>query len=651
VCAKALALNPADRYQRAEDLAEDVRRWIVDEPISIFRDPWPVRAARWARRHRTAVATASALLLASLVALSAGLYFVNQERARTETQRKLAVANASQALRLMRLAQDSADTLLAEVADVDLAEIPQMEIVRKRLLERARGNYEKLIADKGDDPLVQWGSGRSLVRLGDIEALLGEGKAAEVSYTKAIEILSSLSKADPKNSDYPRDLARAEHGLGVLYKDQSRFQASEQALRRAITLRSQFAEIPDALADDEQALADSSYQLGALLARQGSAKASDARIYAAALATQNKLAERYKDRKEFRARLARYRNNQGILLRALGKLDESGAILLDTIALLEPEVNGPAPTPGARWQFARACNNVAGVYRATGGSSGAAAYLKRAERTLEGLVSEFPEAAAYRYELAAVLHNSGTLVPGGSHGIPNDDVIKDFSRALALMKQLCDEAPENPSYNNRLATYQLSLNELSTDLSTAEASLRKTIDNLSALVRDYPDASEYQNTLLRGKYLLARTLLRLGQSDKSLVETDEALALGHTVLERDPDADKIRSTLVELQDLKFQVFERAKRWDEAAQAAQAMPRERPNNLESYVRAAYLLVRCAQASSNAVFEKRAVEVLSEALKHDLPLHPQHLDEAGFDSLRELPDFKALRVRVSGGSVTG
>ena len=98
---------------------------------------------------------------------------IERERALTEKQReiadeqrKIAVANAAAALQNLRLAQDAADGLLGEVADVELADIPQMEPVRKRLLEKARAGYQQFLAQQGDDPLVRWGSERSRVRLG-----------------------------------------------------------------------------------------------------------------------------------------------------------------------------------------------------------------------------------------------------------------------------------------------------------------------------------------------------------------------------------------------------------------------------------------------------------------------------------------------------
>jgi tetratricopeptide (TPR) repeat protein/tRNA A-37 threonylcarbamoyl transferase component Bud32 len=67
ICLKALAPRAEDRYASARDLAEDVTRWLADEPVAGWREPFSTRARRWARRHRTGVA-------AVLVALVAGLF-------------------------------------------------------------------------------------------------------------------------------------------------------------------------------------------------------------------------------------------------------------------------------------------------------------------------------------------------------------------------------------------------------------------------------------------------------------------------------------------------------------------------------------------------------------------------------------------------
>ena len=71
VCLKAMALKPEDRYGSCRALAEDIERWMADEPVSAWREPFSRRARRWARRNRTAVAAAVVALVAGVVGLGA----------------------------------------------------------------------------------------------------------------------------------------------------------------------------------------------------------------------------------------------------------------------------------------------------------------------------------------------------------------------------------------------------------------------------------------------------------------------------------------------------------------------------------------------------------------------------------------------------
>jgi eukaryotic-like serine/threonine-protein kinase len=63
IAARAMARVRAERYARAADLAEDVQRWLADEPVSAYPEPWSQRIARWTRRHRAAVIAASLVAL------------------------------------------------------------------------------------------------------------------------------------------------------------------------------------------------------------------------------------------------------------------------------------------------------------------------------------------------------------------------------------------------------------------------------------------------------------------------------------------------------------------------------------------------------------------------------------------------------------
>lgn len=63
IVARATAADPDRRYPSVERLSDDLRRWLVGEPVSARQGRATERARRWASRHRLPVAAAAALLL------------------------------------------------------------------------------------------------------------------------------------------------------------------------------------------------------------------------------------------------------------------------------------------------------------------------------------------------------------------------------------------------------------------------------------------------------------------------------------------------------------------------------------------------------------------------------------------------------------
>src|SRR5262249_37106909 len=109
VCRKAMARNPDARYPSADDVASDVRRWLADEPASVYRGPWTDRAARWARGRKTTVVAAAVLLLTAAIAgaVAAGLVWREQRQTkvqwdRAEGEKVKATENADTAITVVR---------------------------------------------------------------------------------------------------------------------------------------------------------------------------------------------------------------------------------------------------------------------------------------------------------------------------------------------------------------------------------------------------------------------------------------------------------------------------------------------------------------------------------------------------------------------
>ena len=52
VCLKALRKPSGERYATAAELAQEVQRYLADEPVQAFAEPWTTRVLRWARHTR-----------------------------------------------------------------------------------------------------------------------------------------------------------------------------------------------------------------------------------------------------------------------------------------------------------------------------------------------------------------------------------------------------------------------------------------------------------------------------------------------------------------------------------------------------------------------------------------------------------------------
>jgi len=81
---KAMAKEPHARYGTARELADDLKRFLADEPIRARRPTLAERATKWARRHRAATIAAACVFLALLILGAAAGWYRYQEKAAVE---------------------------------------------------------------------------------------------------------------------------------------------------------------------------------------------------------------------------------------------------------------------------------------------------------------------------------------------------------------------------------------------------------------------------------------------------------------------------------------------------------------------------------------------------------------------------------------
>ena len=257
---KAMAKNPAERYDTAQELANDLKRFLEDRPIRARRPTLVQLAAKWSRRHKaivwSAVVSVFVLLAVGLVGLGVGNQLLAQEKARTEDalsqsrkaeregarQRKIAQARRREAEKERhraeenyRTAREAVDRLFTRVAERLQGE-PHMEQIRRELLEDALEFYRGFLKQRSDNPELKMETALAYRRVGEIQGLLGDWEKSLVSHQASAKILKELHRRSPDNIDYRADLARSHDYLADALTRLARFQEAESQIETAIPM-------------------------------------------------------------------------------------------------------------------------------------------------------------------------------------------------------------------------------------------------------------------------------------------------------------------------------------------------------------------------------------------------------------------------------
>ena len=589
------------------------------------------------------------MVLAALVALSIGTVLIRREQARTEAN--------------FRLARDAVDQMLTRLGEVELADVPQMEQVRRRMLDKALTFYEKFLAERGNDRSIRQETSRANLRLGDIEEMLGDYAAAEAAYHARDRALQhARCRSARQRRCLRRDLASGRHKLGVLLKKSNRFTESERALREAQRLRHELVVAFPDNPDDQRDEHDSVYQLGTVLARLGRVKEVEA-AYAAAVDAERKLAAAHPDQRDYPRKLGRYLNNRGILLRSTSTTDQrpAEASFREALELQKPLAEKSPTVAGLQWEKARTTSNLASTLIETQGSAQAVPVYREALALFKRLADDFPSVPDYQNELAIVSFN--LRVDPAEAGRERRQGRGPRDRGPAAQRRIRaaprrhgdlpepDSAralPHRPDYRQKLAQAERKRGILLDSIGqTAEAEtvFRAAVKDLNELETRYPQVPEYQSDLAVVLQNLALNQFARNQPE----EAPPALRRVDRAAAQRPGFEPQGPVLAEHLIDAYEVLEAALRQlgdhAGAAQAADALAELLPGKPIATFRSARMLGISASLAATAADlpEARRKELaagraalalkrLQKAVKEGAKILPRDLDAPAFDAIR-------------------
>lgn len=190
IFAAALEKDPARRYASAAALADDLRRYLHDEPIAARPATTLYQLRKFARRRKGPVLAAGVIAVALVVASVVSIAFaVNAQRQRALAEQRLEDVRSL------------ANTMLFDLHDL-IEPLPGALEARQRLVETGLAYLDRLAATAGADPELLEELAEAYFRIGDIQgnprrANLGDAQAALTSYDRSIELRERLARVAP----------------------------------------------------------------------------------------------------------------------------------------------------------------------------------------------------------------------------------------------------------------------------------------------------------------------------------------------------------------------------------------------------------------------------------------------------------------------
>jgi serine/threonine protein kinase len=522
ICLKALEKLPARRYASASELAHEVERWLADEPVRAFPEPWVSRVLRWGRRHKTAVSATAALLLTATIALAISTILIAREAREAQVQGEQA---------------RHAVGLLTKGPEIGFDD--GVDPIQKEFLENALAYYEQFTSRAASNPAVKLEHGRAYQQMGDIERKLGRLGDSEAAYRQAAGILEPLVKDVRGGQEAKQLLARTLTLLGDLLVRRGGDKGQAGSLySRALELEQALLGLPTATASDSLNLGQTFKSQADLLRLDGHfrqaktvydkaiasleraraangksneirhdvALAADARglvyleigdvsaggqDFKRALKLLDGLVAEFPTVSRYRESLAKVCNSLGLLEKDSGHLAEAEDLIRRELPLVERLAQDYPDRPEHRRELARALYNLGVILMAENRTAGAEPLLHRAVEVASAIAAKFSDDIQIRFDLAKCHHNLGELLleKGDSQA-----AVASFSQERSINDSLVKAFPDKPRYRHLLAVNLVSLAFAlqPNDPAKAESVYNTALEIYEKLVAAFPDNVEYR---------------------------------------------------------------------------------------------------------------------------------------------------------------
>lgn len=403
---KALRKEPSRRYSSAEQLSDDITRYLTGLPVLAQNDTVTYRTVKFVRRHTIAVA-ATALII---MAFFGGVVAIAREARIAERERQFADAQRARAERRFNDVRRLASSFLFEFHDA-IAHLPGSTPARKLVVSKALEYLGSLESEAGSDISLQQELATAYDRVGDVLgnpalANLGDTAGAISAYRKALAIREGIAAKDPTLARSPivsyEKVGGAEFAAGNLASAFSHF-------RKAMEMREQWFRVEPHNADVAQRVAEMAARLCTGLVLLGDTPGALANCRRCDALT-NTLLEAHPADVALRTQKAVNMIALGNALRLSGQPKEAADTLQTAVNQFRPLMAVDSTNADLQRRAAIAHAYLANAELDLHDRTAATENYRAAIGLLQGLVSADPSNVRFRTDLTYMLFRQGGLL-------------------------------------------------------------------------------------------------------------------------------------------------------------------------------------------------------------------------------------------------
>jgi tetratricopeptide (TPR) repeat protein len=439
---RALHKEPERRYQSAQELSDDIGRFLEGKAVVARGDALAYQAARFVVRHWTAVLFA-ALVFSSLLG---GLLIVVREKQIADEHRRRAERRFADVRKL-------AGSVLFEVQDA-IQHLPGATRARELVTGRAVEYLDGLAAEAGNDPTLQSEMAHAYRRVGDVlgngrEANLGDAAGALASYRQAQRLLEVLANQRPLDRTLRRDLAETLLRIGDVQLKTRESDAALVSFRRSLAIVEKLAADGPGDRGTHVVLASAHYGIADALRQLGDVTRAIESVTRTIAILDGQAGD--PDDLDSRRLAARARKRLGSLYALLGDTSRSLALQQQALSLSESLAAEHPVNQGLRNDVAMCYTDLGRTYLGNQRFAEALRSYRRAEAITRSIVATDPSDAQARWLNGLVLNSIGFTL---THMHREADAVMSHTQALALLEALAQAEPRNETYQYNVANTQ-----------------------------------------------------------------------------------------------------------------------------------------------------------------------------------------------------